>query len=455
MTISRNLILLAMALTASLPGIAKPLPVSQPAAPGQSEPAEIRLTLSNAFDLALKNNLQATLAKERVAESRGQRGIALSDLLPNLHGSAGASNQTANLAALGLTAGVFPGVRPFIGPYSVFDARLRLSQNLFAFSSYWRYQAGRRDVDAAQQQQQYVEDQLRAATGLAYLRAAQSEQSLISARADLKLAQELFTLAVNQRNAGLATGLDVTRAETRVAAEQVRVSAAKNEQDTARLELLRLIGAPLRSTLVLADEMRFAPQAPPEPEAAVSATLSVRHDLRAAEQAYQAARSQRRAAQSGYAPTISFIGDYGVSGIKPNELALPTRSVGVSLNLPIFDGGRTRNEVQVAASRERQAAAQLDDLKAAIEKDVRLAIEQLGTGEAQLRAAQQGLALATRELSQAQDRFRNGVADNIEVLNAQTSLESARQSYVASLAGYNIARLNLDAAMGRVAGFQL
>jgi outer membrane protein TolC len=139
--------------------------------------------------------------------------------------------------------------------------------------------------------------------------------------------------------------------------------------------------------------------------------------------------------------------------LKPNEVDLPTRSVGIRLDVPIFDGGRTRSEVQAATSRVRQAEMQLSDLRAAVEKDVRQALDNLATREDQMRAAQKNLDLAQRELSLAQDRFRNGVADNIEVTTAQTALEDAHQITISSLAQFNIARLNLFSALGRARDF--
>ena len=119
---------------------------------------------------------------------------------------------------------------------------------------------------------------------------------------------------------------------------------------------------------------------------------------------------------------------------------------------PTLDAA-TRSEVQAATSRVRQAEMQLSDLRAAVEKDVRQALENLATREEQMRAAQKNLDLAHRELSLAQGRFQNGVADNIEVTNAQTALENARQNVVSSLAQFNIARLDLFAAVGRAENF--
>ena len=154
-------------------------------------------------------------------------------------------------------------------------------------------------------------------------------------------------------------------------------------------------------------------------------------------------------------PSVSFFGDYGTSAVRPLETSLPTRSVGIRLDLPVFDGGRIRSEVQITASRLRQAEMRLNDLRAGVEKEVRQALDNLATRREQVQAAQKALALAQRELELAQDRFRNGVGDNIEVVNAQTALEEARQGVVVSLTLFNVARLNLAAAMGHVEDFRL
>jgi outer membrane protein TolC len=411
------------------------------------------LTLAQAIEQALKNNLQARLAQERITESRAQRGIGLSALLPNVSGAASQMNLTSNLAAQGMTASVFPGIPAFIGPFNRFDARFELVQSLFNLPAIRRYQASRYGVQLAEQQRRLAEQQVATATILAYVGALEAGQSVAAAEANVQLARRLLDLAVNQRNAGIATGLDVVRAETRLAAQQVRLAQAKTDLDTARLNLLRTIGSPLSAELSPADAMRFEPQPPPKADEAIRQALADRLELRVASDQLRIAEAERRAAIGGWAPSIAAFGDYGSSGVKPNEVDLPTRSIGVRIDVPIFDGGRTHSEAQVAASQVRQAEMQLADLRAAVEKDVRQAFDNLATREEQMRAAQKNLALAQRELSLAQDRFQNGVADNIEVTTAQTALENARQMTVSSLAQFNLARLNLLSALGRPGDF--
>ena len=413
------------------------------------------LTLAQAVDRALKNNLQTNLAQERTAESRAQRGIGLSALLPNVSGAAYQMSLTENLAAQGLTAAAFhfPGLPAFLGPFDRFDARFQVVQSLFNLASIRRYQATRYGVQLAEQQRRLAEQQVTTATTLAYIELLETGQSVAAAEANVQLARQLLDLATNQRNAGIATGLDVARAETRLAGQQVQFAQGRTNLDTARLNLLRITGSPLGAQLSAADAMRFEPQPPPEAGEAVRQALGGRLELSVASEQLRIAEAERKAAIGGWAPSVSAFGDYGSSGLKPNEVDLPTRSIGVRIDVPIFDGGRTRSEVQAATSRVRQAEMQLSDLRAAVEKDVRQALDNLATREEQMRAAQKNLDLAQRELSLAQDRFRNGVADNIEVTTAQTALEDARQIAVSSLAQFNVARLNLFSALGRARDF--
>ena len=423
------------------------------AACAQSADTPPGLTLARAIDQALTNNLQAKLAVERMVESRAQRGIGLSALLPNVSGAAYQMNLTANLAAQGLTSSTFPGLPAFIGPFDRFDARFQAVQSLFNLSSIRRYQASRYGVQLVEQQRWLVEQQVSTGIALAYIAVLEAGQSVAAAEANVQLARRLDELAVNQRNAGIATGLDVARAETRLASQQVQLAQAKTNLDTSRLNLLRVTGAPLGGPLLLADAMRFEPQPPPGSAEAIRLALDGRLELRVAAEQLRIARAERKAAIGGWAPTVAAFGDYGSSGLKPNDVNLPTRSVGIRIDVPIFDGGRTRAEVQAATSRLHQAEMQLADLRAAVEKDVRQALDNLATREEQMRAAQKNLDLAERELSLAQDRFQNGVADNIEVTGAQTALENARQLAVSSLAQFNIARLNLFSALGRAGDF--
>jgi outer membrane protein len=416
-------------------------------------PAPPTLDLGTAIQLAIQNNLATLLAQERQTEAQGFRREALAGLLPNISASAYQANLTINLRAQGFNIPI-PGVPSFVGPFNSFDARVRLAQNIFNLTAIRNYQASKAAIETARFQEGLARQQVAQFAALAYLQTLQARESINAAQANLELAQSLLKLAQDQRNAGVATGVDVARAGVRVEQERVRLAQAQTQFAQAALNLQRIIGVPLGSQLNLTDALRFVPEQFPSVENAIATANANRFEIRIGESQLRQLDLQRRAIIAEQYPSLSFSGDYGSSGITPTNDALPTRRVQVQLNVPIFNGGLTRGRIAVAASEERQAQLQLGDVRGQVETDVRLALQTLGTTADQVRAAQASLDLARRELQLARDRFAAGVADNIEVINAQTSLANAQDAVVAALAAYNASRLNLAAALGNAESFR-
>ena len=413
------------------------------------------LSFEQAIQLAIENNLTTLLARERRNEARGMKQQSLAPLLPNVSGAAFQASLTENLAALGFRPGLIPGFNStFVGPFRNFDARVSLAQTIFDLSAIRNYQAGRAGVRVAELQEALAREQVASATGLIYLEALRADAAVVAAQANVELAQALLKLAQDQRNAGVATGVDVTRAQTRLAEQQVGLAQAQTTSEQARLNLQRVVGLPLGSSLTLTDRLRFTEEPLPAVETAVAQAGQDRREVQVAEQQNRVSRLERQAVRAEYLPSVEFLADYGVSGITPTNADLPTRSVAVQLNVPIFNGGLTRGRLTAAASREQQAELELSNIRGQVEEDVRLALSTLRTAAAQVRAADESVMLAQRELEMARDRFRAGVGDNLEVVTAQTSLANARDAHVTALAQHNAARLNLAAALGRAEAFR-
>ncbi len=435
-----------------------PFPISnaqQVPGAAKTSPAVSSLSLEQAIALALDNNLATLLAKERENEARGFQKEARSGLLPNVFGTAYQASVTENLAALGFTGAKFPGITStFVGPFKNFDARARLQQTIFNLSILRNYQAGRAGVRVAEFQEAIAREQVATATALVYLEALRANLSVNTAQVNVTLAQTLLKLATDQRAAGIATGVDVTRAETRLAQEQVRLSRAQTDDEDARLQLQRIVGLPLGSTFTLTDALRFSVEALPGIETSVATAQDTRGEVRAAEAQVKVNQLEAKATRAEQLPSLEFVGDYGISGITPVSSALPTRRYAIQLDVPIFNGGLTRGRIQVADAREREAQLQVASIRGQVEEDVRLAYAALRTTADTVRAADQTVTLAQRELEMARDRYQAGVGDSIELVTAQTTLANARLDQVTALAAYNGARLNLAAALGRAQNFR-
>ena len=376
-------------------------------------------------------------------------------LLPNISGVAYQANLTMNLVALGFQPGTIPGfTSTFLGPFKNFDARLLATQKLFDLSAIRNYQAGRAGVHVAELQEALAREQVASGTGLIYLEALRADRAVVAAQANVELAQALLKLAQDQRNAGIATGVDVTRAQTRLAEQQVGLAQAQTASEQARLNLQRVVGLPLGGPLTLTDQLRFVEEPLPSVETAVAQAAHDRREIQVAEEENRVSELELKSARAEYLPSLEVLGDYGSSGITPDRFDLPTRRVAVQLNVPIFNGGLTQGRVTAAASRQRQTELELANIRGQVEEDVRLALTTLRTAAVQVRAAEESVTLAQRELEMARDRFRAGVGDNLEVITAQTSLANARVAQVTALAQHNAARLNLAAALGRAETFR-
>lgn len=428
--------------------------------PIKTEPAAVTsadygmpLSLAQAIELSIKNNLTTLLAQERIEEVKGRKTETRSTLMPNLAITASQANSTQNLYASGLPSSGFPIKSNITGPFNYFDSRIRFQQNIFSWSAIKQYQAAGIQVNIAELQEQLAKQQVITETTIAYLNDLRAGLAVEASQSNLELAQSLLKLARDQRDAGVATGVDLSRAETRVAQEQVQLAQAQTTAIQTRLELQRIVGLPLSKQIILTDTLRFAEDDLPSIDAALALANQHRLELRVAQEQVKAQDYKQKSAQGELMPTVDFVADYGLGGTTPLETALPSRSVGVRLNLPIFNGGATKGRIAIAKSQKRQAELQLNDLHAQVEQDVRLSIQTLATSAQQVRAAEQALTLAQRELKMSRDRFAAGVGDNIEVINAQTALANARDAQIAALAQYNAARVNLSVALGQVESF--
>jgi len=184
-------------------------------------------------------------------------------------------------------------------------------------------------------------------------------------------------------------------------------------------------------------------------EQAKALAIGQRPDFHAQQERESNARLSASATKMERLPSLSAFGDYGPIGNGFGAL-VPTRTYGISLKVPIFDGGRRDARRVESDSQYRAEKIRTSDLKEQIDLDVRLALEDLTSANEQVKVAKEGLDLAENELAQARRRFDAGVAINLEVTDAQTRLERARDNQTAALYNHSLARIELAQAMGKV-----
>lgn len=410
------------------------------------------LSLNKAVELATAptGNLRHEIVKQTIAQAEARRRQALGAFLPNLDGSVNASNQTRNLAAFGFNiSSSLPFTIPtFVGPFTVVDYRATATQSILDLSAIRRYQSSKLQKDAADADTRNSLELTTQQVARTYVLALRAEAGVDSARANVALAERLTEQADTQRHAGTGTGLDVTRSKVQLQNERQRLIQAESDLEKAYLDLKRATGIPLGQPLDLTDKLNDGSEPPPAPEIAVESALSLRPDLAAQKHREGAVQLSMRSIEFERLPSLAASGDYGSIG--NGTAQIPTRSIGVNLRVPIFDGGRREARRAEAGVQLRQEQLRLEDLKRQVELEVRVALNNLKSARAQVEAARQGLELAESELAQAQRRNEAGVATSVELTDAQTRLSRARDNNLTAISMFNLARIDVAAATGNM-----
>jgi outer membrane protein TolC len=258
--------------------------------------------------------------------------------------------------------------------------------------------------------------------------------------------QALEKLARDQHDQGLATAVDLLRAQVQLARDRQNLLVAHNAYDTSLLTLARFLGLSPGTSIGLGEKLQFHRVEVPGVEDALQMALKTRSDYRSLLAQRESLREQEKGSHARYLPTLSINGDYGAIGRNFGSMTM-TGEIQGTVSVTLFDRDR-KGEQKEMESRGQRLNAQIDDLVRGIEQDLRKAVLDLHTSEEEVTVAEAALGLAQRELVLAQDRFRNGVTDNIEVVTAQSSLASAQDDHIAALARHADAQVALARALG-------
>jgi len=407
------------------------------------QPAPRRLTLRDAIGLALKQNLSVRVASTQVEELEGTRERRRASLLPHVNGDSLANRENIDLGAMGIS---FPQVPAVVGPFNHYDFRLSASQSLIDRHAYHNWKASEKQEEAAKLDYQDARDSvIRQAAGL-YLNSQASAAEVEAAESRVTTSETLEKLARDQHAQGLATAVDEVRAQVQLARDQQNLLVARNTYQTSLLALAHFLGLSPGAPLELAEPLKFHHVESADANQALHTALEARSDYAALLKQRDSLSEELKASRARYFPTLSVNGDYGAIGRGFNSMA-GTGEVQGTLTVTLFDRDRAGEKTELQ-SQVKRLNAQIDDLNREIEQELRTALLNLESTESQVTVTEAALHLAERELSLAQDRFRNGVTDNIEVVTAQASLASAQDDRIMALAQHADAVMALVRSLG-------
>lgn len=404
----------------------------------------LSLTLDDAVQRGLRTNLGLLLTNTQTANARGQRLQDLQALLPSIDFNAKQAFVQSDLAAQGLK---IPGFPTIIGPFGYQDVRANLTWKVVDLNSLKTYMASRHYFQAAQLSADDAKQLVILTVGNAYLKVLADEAQIVATQQQVETSKVSLDQASSNHTAGTAPKLDELRAQVDYQTQQQQLIAVKNALEKDKLSLARTIGLPMAQKFEVADNVPYAAFDQPDVQTAIKQALDNRQDRKASAEVTQATTDERKAATYDRLPTVKAEADYGDIGVNLAHSHGTVDATG-TLTIPIFKEGQFRGEAQVAQSALDEQKDKQSDLDAQIEADVRDALLDIASSEQQVKVSESNVQLSNEVLSEAQQRYKAGVSDNLAVSDAQQTVAQANSQYVNSLYQHNVAKLNLARAMG-------
>lgn len=413
---------------------------------GQSAPAASqRLTLPDAVNLALKQNLDLQIANVETATRQQDRIIARSELLPRAGFDA---NDTITRYNTKAELGVQPSIIPHeVGPFQAIRVGPTFSTPIFDLSLIRQYQESGHRLLASRADEQTVREETVLLTVSEYMAHLRALASITAAESRIELADRLAQQADDLLSSGVASKIDVSRAQVRLREEQQRLIDAQSNAETTLHALKRILNLPDNEQVEFADQRDFFSTPPVDFPDPLATALEQRPELQALSESVEATDLAHKAARAKSLPKLDFDGFWNEQGQTFNKVT-PGYQYSVHLSVPIFTGGRLSAERKRTALEEQRTQKQLAQERNLVTQQVRDGEVELKAALHQVELARQQVQLANEEVSLSQGRFKSGVTDNIEVTAAQDSLARANDAEIGALFRYNIARAQLARAVG-------
>jgi outer membrane protein TolC len=427
---------------------------------GPASPQVRQLSLDDAIRMGIEHNLALVEAQDQEKVVQAQALESLQPLLPDITAEAQTGAHVINLAAFGFSqslldsaAPLFPGLNLFGFPTIIrvdtTIAQLNYSQSLVSLSSIEQRRAAKQSAVAAYFNTQSSRGLVVLNVGTAYLEALAAGAQVDDATSLLQADQLVLDQSIAQHQAGTAANLDELRARVQMQSQQQAVIAAENSFMKAKIALNREIGLPAEQEIQLTDAAPYSELTAMNIEEAKTSAYQNRQDYQQMQAEVRAAELQEKAAKWERLPTLTFNGNYGVTGVTRGLYHGPFAATG-TLKLPLFEEAQLRGDRDVAAANLSALRQRFASLKQDIDQQLRDSILDLqSTGELQ-RVARSNVDLAQQELEQTRERFAAGVDDNLPVVQAQATLASAESNLVDTTVKYNESKLGLARNLGIV-----
>jgi outer membrane protein TolC len=335
------------------------------------------------------------------------------------------------------------------GPYQYIEAGPAYSQSLLNLPLIRGYQIAREATHQARADDETTRENVVNAVVDQYLLILRALATRDAANARVTLAQRLYDQATELQKTGIGLNIDTVRANVELQNERQNLIDAETLTHTTEYGLAELLDLPRGQELEVADHLDFYDLPTLEKEALLNQALAARPEIRSLNSQKRIAHLSTDSASEQRLPQLEFSGFWYYQGSHLNN-GIPAYSYELSLQFPIFTGGRIRAEEARAKLEEQHVAEIRRQVEARIVDEVKSALDELTAARNSVDVANLGLQLAQEEVAQAQRRFQAGVTTNVEVITAQDALARASDNQIGALYQFNLSRASLARATGEI-----
>ena len=393
-------------------------------------------------------NLDVKVAAARLLQSRAQRRIAGADRALSMEAGAGYQRRRANPdGPEGPPGGAGPS------SFSAYDTGVDAAWELDLWGrASHNVEAADARQNAAIENRRFVLISVQAELARQYV-ALRASQALLDILADnLRIANDSVKLTRSRARNGVTTALDVANAEAQVALIEASIPSAEDVRDEAINAICLLLAMPPRAMEAELGVVQVVPIPPGEVPVGLSSDLLRRRpDVRRAEAELHAATADIGAARADFYPRISLTGSLGAQALQLSDLGSWSSrqlSVGPSITLPIFEGGRLRGALELRKALQQEAAIQYQRTVLGAWHEVDTALTRYAAEDRRRRGLRRVVEQQQVALGLAQQRYREGAIDFLNVLSVQKGLLDARSALVESEAATTGDFVGLYKALG-------
>jgi len=326
---------------------------------------------------------------------------------------------------------------------------LTLVQPLFRQQNWQAYSESELQAEQAAIQLKIAEQDLILRTAQAYFDVLIAQDSVGLAEAQKTSISEQLEQAKRNFDVGSATITDTLEAQARFDLTGAQQIAAQNNLEIKRSALQQLINAMPKDLKPLGKDFKLEAPQPADMDKWVETAQSGNLQLAIAQAGAEIADKEVARNRGGHYPTVDLVANYSnnsTGGVMANDTT--SRSVGVQLNMPLFQGGAVNSKWREAEANRERARQELENARRNVAQLTRQAYLGVVSGIAQVQALQQALASSVSVLDASKLGHEVGVRTNLDVLNAQQQLYSTRRDLYQAQYNYLVSQLQLKAAVG-------